>query len=132
MRYFLVSGVTPAAVLPAAYAVKMKSKYPWVDFVIPKQGSLLFISNMVIPKASQRADQVHQVIDYLISVEGGLACFDEHAYNPSNYNAYKHLPKFVRSHPYLFPSGAIFAALNTFHNKLPLKRVERLWQSIKL
>lgn len=132
LKYFLISGVSHAVVMPAAYMVMMNEEYPWADFVIPRSGGACFIGNMVIPKQCRDVDAAHKVIDYLLSIEGGLACFDEHAYNPSNRHAYAHLPERVRTHPYLLPNDAVMKKLVVFHNEIPLHDVEKLWHRIKL
>lgn len=131
LKYFLIAGVASAVVAPAAYMNKMSELCPWIKFVVPKKGSLVFIGNLAIPRTVERCGVVHQVIDYLLSVPGGLACFAEHAYNPSNQNTYEQLPASVRRHSHLLPNDRIFKKLHVEHNQLPLERVEQLWQQIK-
>ena len=37
-----------------------------VQFVVPEEGSTLFIDNLVIPTSARRADLAHKLIDYLM------------------------------------------------------------------
>jgi len=132
LKYFLISGVSPAVVMPAAYFVAIRDENPWVEFAIPERGSLIIIGEVAIPRVSKKKKLAHQVIDYLISQEGGLACFNEHAYNPANRYAYSALPTWIRRHQYVLPRGQYFKRLKVGHNQIPLKRVEQMWYEIKV
>lgn len=132
MKYFLIAGVTHAAVAPAAYFVQMQREHEWVRFAVPSQGSMVLIGNVAISARSEKKDLALKAIEFLISVRGGLECFRTHAYNPANKKAYCYLPAKVRANRYIFPDGQLFDRLGTFHNKVPLQRIERAWHNIKL
>lgn len=131
LKYFLISGISRAVVTPAAYMVELRQEHPWAEFVLPDAGSLLIMGELCVTKTSKHKKEAHQLIEYLISQEGGIACFDEHAYNPANKTAYPYLPKEVTRHPSLFPNNALFSRLCEAHNQLPLARVEEMWHEIK-
>ena len=131
LRYFLISGISHAAVMPAAYVLEMQEEYDWVRFALPKAGSLNIIGCLGIPQCSKRVDLAHKVINYLVSKQGSTNCYNEHSFYPANRYAYDALPYEVQQHPYLFPRGNVFARLGVAHNQLPLTRVEQMWYDIK-
>lgn len=132
LKYFLISGVCAAVVMPAAYMVMMQEEYPWADFVIPASGGAVFIGNLMIPKTCKNVAAAHKVIEFLISKQGGYACFEEHSYNPANVHSYELLPTRVSQHKYIFPNTKLFKKLHIFHNQVPLRAVEQMWHAIKL
>lgn len=132
LKYFLISGVCAAVVMPAAYMIMMQEEYPWADFVIPASGGAVFIGNLMIPNTCKDVDTAHKVIEFLISKQGGCACFEEHCYNPANAQSYQLLPESVAKHKYIFPSTKLFKKLHIFHNQIPLRTVEQMWHAIKL
>lgn len=131
LRYFLIAGVAPAVVIPAAYMIMMHEQYPWAKFALPQRGSVLYIGHLAITKGCRDKNLAHQVIDFLISPEGGERLFDEHAYYSTNTKTYADLFQRVRADKHLFPSGSRLKTLEIFHNQIPLARVEQLWHQVK-
>jgi spermidine/putrescine transport system substrate-binding protein len=128
LRYFLVSGVSPAVVLPAAYMIQQKQHSPWAEFVIPDSGTVMFVGNMALVGGSKKHKQAHAVINYLLSEEGAMTCFNNHAFLPTNVKACQKLPAYVVSHRYLFPEGDVFRSIKMLNNSIPLKTMEKIWQ----
>lgn len=127
LQYFLVSGVCPAVVIPGAYMINLREEHDWADFVIPEKGSMMYIGNFGISATSKRAEQAHAVIEYMLSREGALVCYENHKFLPANQTACEELPEAVRAHPYLYPSLSLFSRLRTLHNDIPGKTIERVW-----
>jgi len=127
--YFLVSGVCPAVVIPAAYMIKQRVECSWADFVIPPGGSLMYIGNMALSATSKHVEESHKVIEYMLSKKGALICFENHAFLPANKQACDELPPAVREHPYLFPSQKLFQELKTLQNAIPAQTIERVWHN---
>jgi len=131
LKYFLISGISNVIVTPSAYLVELQRDHAWAEFVVPQRGGILLSSNLCITRNCKKTDAAHKVIEFLISREGGMACFDEHSYNPANKTAYADLPEEVLHHPSFFPNNSLFKKLCVPHNQLPLKRVEAMWYDIK-
>jgi len=128
LRYFLVSGVCPAVVLPGAYMIQQKQNSPWAEFVIPEAGTVMFVGNMSLVAGSKKRERAHAVINYLLSEEGATICFNNHAFIPTNVNACKRLPEYVKNHRYLFPEERVFRSIGMLNNAIPLKKIEKMWQ----
>lgn len=68
-----------------------------VQFVVPEEGSSLFIDNLVIPTSAQRADLAHKFINYLMQPEVAALISNETLYPSANKDALAHLDENLRS-----------------------------------
>ena len=58
-----------------------------VQFVVPEEGSTLFIDNLVIPASARRADLAHRFIDYLMQPQVAAQITSETLYPSANVDA---------------------------------------------
>ena len=66
-QYFLSSGVTPLALMSSNYMRKIYASTDQFDFALAREGSMLIIENLVIPKVSPKAALAHQFINFMLS-----------------------------------------------------------------
>ena len=133
LKYFLVAGISPCVVIPAAYMVEIMREYEWARFAVPKQGSLMILGDVAIPKRSRQPDLAYKLINYLLSESGSLHCHNEHLFNPVNVNAYDQLDEDIRDNRFILPKGKdmeshFFLAHNNFSTRI----IEHMWHIIKL
>lgn len=131
MKYFLISRIAPVVVMPSAHALDLHEEYSYIDFVVPKEGSLLILGEMGIPKVSQQREAAHAFINYMLSREAGAQCAALYRYNPANRYAYESMPESVLAHPFFSPILLDPRSLAIAHNKLDLADVEALWYRLK-
>jgi putrescine transport system substrate-binding protein len=74
-----------------------------VQFVVPEEGSTLFIDNLVIPASARRADLAHRFIDYLLQPEVAAKITSEVLYPSANADAREFLDPALRDQPGLYP-----------------------------
>lgn len=74
-----------------------------VEFVVPAEGSSLFIDNLVIPTSARRADLAHQFIDYLLRPQVAAKITTETLYPSANADARQFLEPTLRDQPGLYP-----------------------------
>ncbi|NQD93842.1 extracellular solute-binding protein [Pseudomonas sp. CrR25] len=74
-----------------------------VRFVVPDEGSVLFIDNLVIPRRAQRADLAHRFIDYLMQPQIAALITSETLYPNGNADAKEFLDEALRNQPGLYP-----------------------------
>ncbi|MEO4049308.1 extracellular solute-binding protein [Pseudomonas sp. CAU 1711] len=74
-----------------------------VRFVVPEEGSSLFIDNLVIPASARRADLAHRFIDYLLRPEVAALITAEVLYPSANADAREFLDPALRDQPGLYP-----------------------------
>ncbi|WP_252271968.1 extracellular solute-binding protein [Pseudomonas subflava] len=67
-----------------------------VKFVIPEEGSTLFIDNLVIPASARRADLAHQFIDFLMQPQVAAQISSKTLYPSANADAHEFLEPALR------------------------------------
>ena len=67
-----------------------------VQFVVPEEGSSLFIDNLVIPASAPRADLAHKFIDYLMQPQVAALISAETLYPNGNKDARQYLEPALR------------------------------------
>lgn len=63
--YFLATGNCPVAVASSSYIIRAKRIFPFIDFVIPKEGTFITIENFCIPSPSKKEALAYSFINYL-------------------------------------------------------------------
>ena len=74
-----------------------------VSFIVPQEGSVLFIDNLVIPTSATRADLAHRFIDYLLQPQVAARITSETHYPSGNADAHQYLDNALRNQPGLYP-----------------------------
>lgn len=74
-----------------------------VRFLVPVEGSVLFIDNLVIPRNARRADLAHQFIDYLMQPKVAALITEETLYPNGNADSKAFLGEALRNQPGLYP-----------------------------
>ena len=77
-----------------------------VRFLVPDEGSTLFIDNLVIPASAGRADLAHRFIDYLMQPEVAALITAETLYPNGNADSRDFLDAALRDQPGLYPDRA--------------------------
>ena len=72
-------------------------------FLVPDEGSVLFIDNLVIPSSAKRADLAHRFIDYLMQPEVAALITAETLYPSGNADSREFLDEALRNQPDLYP-----------------------------
>lgn len=67
-----------------------------VQFVVPEEGSTLFIDNLVVPASARRADLAHRFIDYLMQPQVAARISAETLYPSANADARQFLEPRLR------------------------------------
>jgi putrescine transport system substrate-binding protein len=103
-----------------------------VQFVVPEEGSSLFIDNLVIPASARRADLAHQFIDYLMQPQVAAQITSETLYPSANVAAREFLEPDLRKQlkrDLEAAKGRLFA-LTPLPDKLKLTRDE-VWNRFR-
>ncbi|MDO9322998.1 MAG: polyamine ABC transporter substrate-binding protein [Pseudomonas sp.] len=102
-----------------------------VKFVVPQEGSILFIDSLVIPRSARRADLAHKFIDYLMQPKVAALITTETLFPSANADAKEFLDPSIRDQPGLYPDRDTkrrLAALEVLPEKLAPIR-DQIWQS---
>jgi spermidine/putrescine transport system substrate-binding protein len=76
-----------------------------LDFVVPKEGSLLFQDCLCIPAGSPRPGNAHRFINYLMDAKAEAEIIKTILYATPNAAAKKLMPADYQTNPVIFPSG---------------------------
>jgi putrescine transport system substrate-binding protein len=104
-----------------------------VGYVIPKEGAVLWIDVMAIPKDAPHPQEAHAFINYLLQPEVIAAISDYVSYANANKDATELVAQEVRDDKGVYPSAQTKARLVTVHSvptKIQRLRV-RSWTRIK-
>ncbi len=94
-----------------------------VKFVIPEEGSVLFIDNLVIPSNAPHPDLAHRFIDYLMRPEVAAQITRETLYPSGNADARQFLDSSLSNEPALYPDTELKRRLHVLET-LPAKQTE--------
>ena len=72
-------------------------------FLVPDEGSILFIDNLVIPSSAKRVDLAHRFIDYLMQPKVAALITAETLYPSGNADSREFLDEALRNQPDLYP-----------------------------
>ena len=79
---------------------------PKIRFVIPKEGPLLWVDNLVIPKSARHVEEAHAFIDFVLRPEIAKAIAEDVGYTTPNLAARALLAKKVRDNRTAYPADA--------------------------
>jgi len=127
-QYFLFSGLVPVAAMTSNYMRKIYTHTDRFEFAIPKEGSLLIVENLVIPRLSKKIDLAHEFINFMLRDDIAQLNSKSFGYNSANEHANDHIDKKIRLNHHIFPDAKTFERLY-----IPLlmpevfKSVEKSW-----
>lgn len=104
-----------------------------VRFVVPQEGSVLFIDNLVIPSSARRADLAHKFIDFMMRPQVAALITSETLYPNGNADAKQYLAAELREQPGLYPDRDTkrrLFALDALPEKLVSTRTE-VWEHFR-
>lgn len=126
-EYYLLNDILPLALMSSNYMRKILEQTSDFGFVIPKEGSMLIIENLVIPNTSHKKELAQEFINFMLSDEVAAFNSDAFSFDSANKNAQEHnSPQSV-----LTPTEEDFKRLH-----IPLlpahlrKAVEDLWLEV--
>lgn len=123
-EYLLASQSVPVAMALSPDIYKVKDDYPYLDFVIPQEGSFIFIDSIVIPATTTKDDMIYTFINYLYRPE----VLD---YHRQKFGFCSPVQEKVPQMPENFcPSAAQFSRLHFFKNVIPQEIVNDIWMNV--
>lgn len=96
-------------------AVMMKNNEN-LDYVLPEEGSNLFIDSMCIPKTTQNKELAEKFINYMLEAEVAKANIEYLGYSTPNQAAYELLDDEIKNNELIYPSDEYLSKCYTFSN----------------
>ena len=100
----MLSGVVPIALTSSDFVRRLRAVSDAYEFAIPREGGILVIENLVIPRVSTNSDMAHQFIDFMLSDEIALLNSTTYGWTSANGHVSEQLDVelFARLHIPLF------------------------------
>ncbi|MBA5778324.1 polyamine ABC transporter substrate-binding protein [Stappia sp. F7233] len=104
-----------------------------VEYVIPKEGALMWFDNMAIPADAPHVEEAHEFLNYMLRPEVVAKASNYIFYANGNKASQQFVDKEVLEDPAIYPSQETIDKLYTTTTKPPkaLRARTRLWTAIK-
>ena len=114
-------------------AEKTKRKPVALDYVLPREGALMWFDSFAIPKDAEHVAEAHAFIDYMMRPEIAARNSNFTAYANGNLESQKSIDKEVLGNPSIYPDAATFARLYTVtpYAQDVQRAVTRVWTRVK-
>ncbi len=127
-------GIGEAALAPyyAGDAATMMAENPDLQFVVPKEGSNLFIDAMCVVKGSKQKSLAETFINFMCEPEVGLANIEYICYSTPLQSVYELLDEETRENPVIYPDEETLSRCESFVD-LPVETnrlMQDLWNEI--
>jgi spermidine/putrescine transport system substrate-binding protein len=112
------------------YQVRKQNKS--VKYVIPKQGTMIGVDNMCIPKGAKNVDLAHEFINYILDPQVAAEVANEILYPSPNEAAYQYIDKAVLNDPSIYPPQEVLDKCEFLRDIGDgLQLYEKAWTEIK-
>jgi spermidine/putrescine transport system substrate-binding protein len=107
-----------------------QTQNPDIDFVLPKEGAIIFIDNLAIPVGCKNIEAAHAFINYLLRPEVAAKVANYSLYGSTNKTALPLINEEVRNGPgFLRPAGVKLHEIEDLGEATAL--YEKLWTRLK-
>ena len=105
-----------------------------VNFVLPKQGAVLALDNMVIPKSAKNKKLAHEFINFMMDGKNASGLTNDVGAGNPNAAAVEFIDPELTKVTAIFPDKAALATLETLKATSPKDRrlLNKLWTEIKI
>ena len=129
--FLLKSGNCSLVLVPNNFIWRALEEDDSIGFCLPEDGIFLNIENFAIPKPSEKADMVYELLNYLFRLE-----VQEHNFNSDSFLSVRKDADFMYNNPYLASSVALVnpenpTRLEIFNNKLTDDQINNIWLTVK-
>jgi spermidine/putrescine transport system substrate-binding protein len=126
--YFLATGNCPVVVASSSYIWRTRKLFPFAEFILPKEGTLISIENLCIPAKSDKEELAYQFINALFSRSSLTRHFQTFGNFPARQVKLEMDPTMER----LFqPTQSQFEQYYFYETIAPQQQVRDLWVELK-
>lgn len=129
--YFLATGNCSVAVASTSYIWRTKRLFPFVDFVIPKEGTFITIENLCIPSSSQKEASTYAFINYLFRPASAKRHFETFGLFPATLKEENEFELDRDTYQLLRLAREQFSKYHFFQRIAPQEQVWDLWVEVK-
>jgi spermidine/putrescine transport system substrate-binding protein len=129
--YFIATKNCPVVVSTSSYMQRSMRQFPFVGFVVPKEGTFITIENLCIPKASCKANNAYQFINYLFKPESIRKHYLSYGFFPTSLTRLHTIEKDESTRSLIISTPETFANYHFIQNVLPEQTMHDMWIEIK-
>ena len=112
--------------------VKASRENPNIAYLIPQEGTTLFIDSFCIPAAAPHKGLAHQFINYMLEPETAAAIVNHTGYAVANRAARPYISKELLENPGLFPEPGLLAKCEMMEDLTETVLLyDRLWTEVR-
>lgn len=129
--YFLNSQTYPLVVSFREHVARQSVTSDDIGFIVPDEGTILMIINIVISATSQKDDLIYEFLNFIYTYQVMMFNCKEHCLLPATQDVLEELPiKYIGMED-LYPRQDVFKRLESFSNILTEKQIHDLWVAFK-
>lgn len=113
-------------------AMQIIESNPDIDFILPMEGTSIWIDSIVIPKSSENKELAYKFIDFLLEAENGKLNAEFVQYPTPNSASLQLLSDEVKNNPLIYPGVDYLkkcSMIQNIGNKVLL--IDKIWQDIR-
>jgi spermidine/putrescine transport system substrate-binding protein len=129
--YFLATKNCPVAVASSSYIWRTMRLFPFVSFVVPKEGTFITIENLCIPAATDKEELVYRLIHYLYRPESVAAHHKTFGFFPATIGSLPGVDLDPVARALILTPPEEFRKFHFFQMLLPEQEVRNLWVEVK-
>ncbi len=104
-----MTGEVDAGVVWNGAASRIRREEPSFEYVYPKEGVIIWMDSLIIPKHAPHAELAHQLINFLLRPDIAKIISEKVGSATPNLEAIKLLPPALRNDPMVYPSDEILS-----------------------
>lgn len=115
-----------------AYKASRENKN--IEFVYPKDGFVIWVDNLAIPKSAPHKEEAYAFINFMISANSGKVTAETMNYPTANLAGQRLLAPEIRNNPIIYPPASVMKR-GIFQRDLgeeTLEIYEKYWEELKL
>lgn len=129
--YFLATRNCPVVVASSSYIWKTIRQFPFVSFVVPKEGTFITIENLAMPSISQKQAYTYQFINYLFKHESVKTQFEKFGFFPSTLQSLQGLIIEPEAKELINSSEEQFKHFHFIQEIMPQQEIHDTWVEVK-
>lgn len=129
--YFLATKNSAAVIASTSYLWRTMKKFPFVGFVMPKEGSFITVENVCIPKPSKKDHLTYQLINYLYTRSSMKTHYDTYSIFPATTDVIPELTDDAETQQLLNMEGEAFKTLRFTTVITSQDKIRDAWVQVK-
>lgn len=129
--YFLATKSAAVAVASSSYIWRQMKLFPFIDFVIPEEGTFITIENLALPKASKKQELTYQFINFLYRPSSIATHYKTFSFFPAALHGLDLLHLTPEEETLIRSTPKAFRKFHFTRQLVPHEQVLDLWVDIK-